>query len=56
VIFKRYLTRAEHHEVLAKALGEDSENETGNGKGWTYIERNNPASHLPSDFALIKVL
>jgi len=43
--FKQYQMAHIHHASLQSALPKDS--------SWNWIDRNNPASHFPTDFALI---
>jgi hypothetical protein len=47
VYFEEYLQPTDHESVLKTILNDES--------GWSVIRRNNPASALPSDFAVIWV-
>lgn len=49
VMFNSYMAHEEHQHILQDAL-------PGMDNQWHIIQRNNPASKFPSDFALISVL
>lgn len=48
VRFKEYRHASEFKQALKEKLG-------GNGRVWQWLERNNPASAFPTDFALLRI-
>lgn len=46
VRFSSYKHASQHREALEKSLDQD---------GWQWVDRNNPASVLPTDFALLRI-
>jgi hypothetical protein len=46
--FKEYRHASEFKQALEEELG-------GNGRVWQWLERNNPASAFPTDFALLRI-
>eukprot|EP01112_Ceratiomyxa_fruticulosa_P020600 TRINITY_DN7060_c0_g1_i1.p1 TRINITY_DN7060_c0_g1~~TRINITY_DN7060_c0_g1_i1.p1 ORF type:complete len:1132 (+),score=259.75 TRINITY_DN7060_c0_g1_i1:307-3702(+) len=67
VKFDRYMPHSEHRVLLTLTLGDETkpnqypnqqpdENSEDTKFSWFIVQRNNPASNFPSDFALISIL